>query len=168
MSQQVHQTQAEPPGARSHTADHLHRVAPVSVLLVGLYGMWAAWGYGVGQLNDPGPGLWPFIVSLVISITAGILAVIDHPGQYESWGRGSLKIFGGLVSLGVFILMFEAIGFLLPALAMLLIWLRLLGDETWRWTLPLAVIGAVAMYMIFDVALGVPFPDDLIVDRLRG
>lgn len=168
MSQPVHQTQTESPSARSHTADHLHRLAPLSVLLFGLYGMWTSWGYGVGELNDPGPGLWPFLVSLIISITAGTLAVIDHPGQYESWGRGSLKIFAGLVSLGVFILMFEAAGFLLPALAMLLVWLRLLGGETWRWTLPLAVIGTIAMYLIFDVALGVPFPDDIIGDRLRG
>lgn len=168
MSQQVHQPQADPPEARSRTAEHLHRVAPVTVLLVGLYGMWSAWDYGLGELRDPGPGLWPFIVSLVISITAGILAVIDHPGQYESWGRGSLKIFGGLVSLAVFIVMFEAAGFLLPGLAMLLIWLRLLGGEAWRWTVPLAVVGAIAMYVIFDAILGVPFPDDLVVDRLRG
>jgi putative tricarboxylic transport membrane protein len=168
VSQQVHQTQPDPPDARSRTADHLHRVGPLTVLLLGLYGMWTAWGYGVGELRDPGPGLWPFLVSLVIAVTAGILAVIDHPSQYESWGRGSLRIFGGLVSLGAFIVLFEAFGFFLPGLAMLLIWLRFLGDETWKWTVPLAVVGAVVMYLIFDEALGVPFPDDVIVDRIRG
>jgi putative tricarboxylic transport membrane protein len=168
VSQQVHQTQADPPDARSRTADHLHRLGPLTVLLLGLYGMWTAWGYGVGELRAPGSGLWPFIVSLIITVTAAVLAVTDHPGQYESWGRGSVRIFGGLLSLGAFIVLFEAFGFFLPGLAMLLVWLHFLGGETWRWTVPLAVLGAVAMYLIFDEALGVPFPDDVIIDRIRG
>lgn len=166
MSQQVAQTQDS--SASSRTADHIHRIGPLVVFLLGLYGAVTAWGLGVGELRAPGPGLWPFLVSLIIMVTGAVLFLIDHPGQYESWGRGSIRIFAGLISLGVFIVLFEAFGFFLPGVAMLLIWLRLLGDESWSWTVPLALIGPVIMYLVFVEALAVPFPEDVLISRIRG
>lgn len=165
MSQQVAQDRGS---SSSRTADHIHRIGPLVVFLLGLYGAVTAWGLDVGELSAPGPGLWPFLVSLVIMVTGAILFFLDHPSQYESWGRGSVRIFGGLLSLGVFIVLFEAFGFFLPGVAMLLIWLRLLGDESWSWTLPLALIGPVVMYLIFVEALAVPFPEDVLISRIRG
>jgi putative tricarboxylic transport membrane protein len=158
----------EAPASTSRVAEHIHRLGPLAVLLLGLYAAVTAWDLGPGSLTRPGPGLWPLLVSLVIMATAAVLLVVDHPSQYESWGRGSIRIAGGLVSLGVFIVLFENFGFFLPALAMLLIWLRFMGGETWAWTLPLALIGPVVMYLIFVEALAVPFPDDLLISRIRG
>jgi putative tricarboxylic transport membrane protein len=158
----------EAPASTSRTADHLHRLGPLVVLLLGIYAAVTAYGLGPGSLTRPGPGLWPLLVSLVIIATALFLLIMDHPSQYEAWGRGSVRIAGGLVSLGVFIVLFENFGFFLPAIAMLLIWLRLMGGETWAWTLPLALIGPVVMYLIFVEALAVPFPEDVLISRIRG
>ncbi|MBK5250837.1 MAG: tripartite tricarboxylate transporter TctB family protein [Actinomycetales bacterium] len=146
----------------------LHWLGPLVPLLVGLYTMYEAYNLSLGELRNPGPGLWPFIVSTVVVGTAAALLFIDHRDDYETWTRGTLIIIGGLVSLGIFILLFEAIGFLVPAVLMLLLWLRLFAQESWKWALPLAVGGALVLYLIFDTALGVPFPDGVLVDAVTG
>ena len=142
---------------------HLYRLAPLVLLLFGIAAMLGARGLSLGQLDAPGPGLWPFIVAGLLTLTALILLFIDDPADYEPWTRGTAGIGLGLISLGVFIVLFEQIGFLIPAVLMLLIWLRLFAREPWRWAVPLAVVGAVAFHLVFVEALGVPFPDDIVL-----
>ena len=149
-------------------AYQLHWLGPLVPLLLGLYAMYEAYDLSLGELSNPGPGLWPFIVSAVVVGTAAALLFTDDPDDYETWTRGTLSIVGGLVSLGVFILLFQAIGFLVPAVLMLLLWLRLFAQEPWKWAVPLAFGGAVVLYLIFDTALGVPFPEGVIVDAVTG
>lgn len=145
---------------------HVHRLGPLVPLLLGLYGLVTAYGLSLGELNQPGPGLWPFLVSLLLVGTSAVLVLKDDPAEYEPWTRGTLGIAGGLVSLGIFILLFQAIGFLIPGVLMLLVWLRLFAQEPWKWAVPLALGGAVGLYLVFDRALGVPFPDGVLVEMI--
>jgi putative tricarboxylic transport membrane protein len=135
-----------------------HRLGPLIPLLLGLYALKAAYDLSLGELTNPGPGLWPFIVAFVITLTSAVLLVVDDPTDYESWTRGTAQIAGGLVSLGLFIVLFKALGFLVPAVLMLLLWLKVFGEEPWRWAVPLAVGGAVLLHLVFVEALAVPFP----------
>ncbi len=146
------------PASRSRLASQLHRVGPLVPLLLGLYALLAAYQLSLGEFTNPGPGLWPFLVAILITATGAVLLVIDDPDDYEPWTRGTAYIAGGLVSLGVFIALFKALGFLLPAMLMLLLWLKVFGEEPWRWAVPLAVGGAVGLHLVFVEALGVPFP----------
>lgn len=147
------------PHHRSALHQHLHRLGPLVPLLLGLYAALSARDMGLGELNNPGPGLWPFMVSVLIVACSATLLVIDDADDYEPWTRGTLTIIGGLVSLGIFILLFTAIGFFIPAVLMLVLWLRVFGEESWKWALPLAVVGATLFYLLFVTALGVPFPE---------
>ena len=147
----------------SRLASQLHRLGPLIPLLVGGYALWKAYGLGLGELTNPGPGLWPFGVSLLVVAVCLILLVIDDPDDYESWTLGTARIVGGLFSLGVFIVLFEALGFLIPAVLMLLLWLKLFGDESWRWAVPLAAGGALGLYLLFVTGLGVPFPEGVLL-----
>ena len=146
------------PGSRSRVTAHLHRIGPLVALLLGVYALVASYRLSLGELTAPGPGLWPFMVSILITGVAAILLFIDDPEDYEPWTRGTLLIVGGLVSLGVFIVLFKAFGFLIPAMVMLLLWLKVFGEEPWKWAVPLAVGGAVGLHLVFVEALGVPFP----------
>lgn len=137
----------------------LHRLGPVVPLLLGVYALYASYQLSLGQLNAPGPGLWPFLVALLVTVTAAALLVIDDPDDYEPWTRGTATIVGGLVSLGIFIVLFQAIGFLIPAVLMLLVWLKIFAEEPWRWAVPLALGGALVLHLVFVEAFGVPFPD---------
>ena len=142
---------------------HLYRIAPLVLLVFGAVAMLRARELSLGQLDAPGPGLWPFIVAGLLTLTALVLLFIDDPADYEPWTRGTAGIALGLVSLGVFIVLFQEIGFLVPAVLMLLFWLRLFAREPWKWAVPLAVIGAVVFHLVFVEALGVPFPDDIVL-----
>lgn len=146
---------------------HLYRIAPLLLLLFGVWAMLQARDLSLGELSAPGPGLWPFIVAGLLALTAAVLLVVDDPDDYEPFTRGALGIVAGLVSLGVFILLFQEIGFVVPAFLMLVLWLRLFAREPWRWTLPLAVVGAVGFQLLFVEVLGVPFPDDVLLGAGR-
>jgi putative tricarboxylic transport membrane protein len=161
-------------GARTEeTAGHgrrwlrLHRIAPLLLLAFGVAAVIGSRRLGLGELTAPGPGLWPFIVSVLLTGTAVALVFLDPAEDYERWTRGTMRIIAGLVSLGVFILLFQAFGFVAAAFLMLLLWLRVFGGESWRWSLGLAAAGTAVMYLLFVEALGVPFPDG-VVDAVIG
>ncbi|WP_198961364.1 tripartite tricarboxylate transporter TctB family protein [Pseudonocardia sp. MH-G8] len=159
----------EVPMAQSRTVrGQLHRIGPLLVLAVGVGAIVGAVGLSLGELTAPGPGLWPFVVALLLTGTALVLVVIDDPEDYEPWTGGTARIAGGIAGLAVFVVAFEAIGFLLPAFLMLLLWLRVFGRESWRWALGLALAGSLGLYLLFDQALGVPFPDDVVAGLVGG
>lgn len=146
----------------------IHRVAPLAVLALGIAGVVGSVALSLGELTQPGPGLWPFLVACLLTGSSAILLVVDDRAEYEAWTGGTARIVGGLVGLAVFVAAFEAIGFVLPAFLMLLLWLRIFGRESWRWAVPLAVLGSVGMQLLFAGALGVPFPDGPLTDLLGG
>ncbi|TYP87159.1 tripartite tricarboxylate transporter TctB family protein [Blastococcus xanthinilyticus] len=141
---------------------HLYRLAPAVMLVLGLAAMYGSYELGLGELSAPGSGLWPFLVACLLTLTAVLLLFIDDPADYEPWTRSALGIVGGLAGLAVFIVLFEIIGFVVPAMLMLLFWLRLFAKEPWRLAVPLAVGGALLFYVLFEVALAVPFPDGIL------
>jgi putative tricarboxylic transport membrane protein len=146
----------------------LHRISPLLVLAVGIAALVGAVGLSLGSLTAPGPGLWPFVVALLLAGTALVLVVVDDPEDYEPFTGGSARIAGGLAGLAVFVAAFEVVGFLLPAFLMLLLWLRVFGREPWGWALGLAVAGSVGLYLLFDTVLGVRFPDDVVSGLVGG
>jgi putative tricarboxylic transport membrane protein len=164
----------QPAAAPGHSAQRrglraqAHRLGPLVVLGVGVAALVGAIGLSLGELTRPGPGLWPFIVALLLTGTSLILVIVDDPDDYEHWTSGTARIAGGAAGLAVFVVAFEAIGFVLPAFLMLLLWLRIFGRESWRLSLGLAVAGSVGFYLLFDQALGVPFPDDVVAELFGG
>ena len=147
------------------------RLVPVVLLATGVAAVIGSWRLGLGELTNPGPGLWPLVVSIAVSISAAILIVIPDIEAYEKWTRRTTLLVGGVLSLVVFILLFTAIGFIVPAFLLLLLWLRVFGEESWRLALTLAGGGTAVFYVGFAVLLGVPFPDDIVagtITRLIG
>ncbi|MGY2002880.1 tripartite tricarboxylate transporter TctB family protein [Blastococcus sp. SYSU DS1024] len=140
----------------------LHRIAPLVLVIFGAAAMLGARNLGLGEMSAPGPGLWPFIVATLLTVTGVVVLFIDDPEDYEPWTRGTLKIVLGLAGLAVFVVLFQTIGFFVSAVLMLLFWLRVFAREPWRWAVPLAVLGALAFHLIFVEVLAVPFPDGIV------
>ena len=139
------------------TAGTQARAGALTALAVGLLAGWQARRLGVGSLTDPGPGLWPLIVSVVLVLTGAAVAL--RPGDdAEPIGREAWIVVLGCVSLVAYTLLIEVIGFEIPTIALLVFWLKVLGEEPWRTSLTVAVGATVAVYAVFILALGVALP----------
>ena len=157
----------QPPSAPSSARAQLRRVAPALLLALGVAALVTARGMGLGELTAPGPGLWPGVVAALLTATAVALLFLDPADDYEAWTAGTARIAVGLAGLALFVLLFETIGFIIPAFLLLAGWLRFFGDESWRMSLFLALAGAVVLHLVFVIGLGVPFPAGP-VDQLLG
>ncbi len=134
-------------------------VGAVVGLVVGTAGAVLAYGYGLGSLPQPGPGLWPFVVSIVIAaLSAALLLVGRRLADAEAFSRSSVQPAIGVVTFVVLAVLMPVIGFEIPALALCVVWLRFLGHESWRNTVVISVLTTAAFYLLFLYGLGIPLP----------
>ncbi|MFE4542401.1 tripartite tricarboxylate transporter TctB family protein [Arthrobacter sp. NPDC056727] len=114
---------------------------------------------GLGTLQAPEPGLWPFMASCVM-VVLGLFQLIlgRHNRDAEKFTRMSLAALIGLATLAAMVALMPLIGFEIPALVLCAIWMKFLGGETWRSTILVSVLVVVAFYAIFILALGTSIP----------
>jgi putative tricarboxylic transport membrane protein len=134
-------------------------ISSLVALTIGLTGAVLAYGYGLGTLQRPGAGLWPFAISMLIVVLSLILLVIGRRLQdSEKFTRASLLVLIGLATfVGVAVLL-PIIGFEIPSLLLCVVWLKLLGGESWRSTAIVSVVTVGAFYLLFLYGLRIPLP----------
>ena len=142
---------------------HLYRIGPLVLVAVGIAACLGARPLEVGEMTNPGPGLWPLAVAVVVAATAGILTFVDIPEDYEGWDRHSLVIAAAIAVLAIFIVLFQVLGFVVSSFLMLIVWLKIFARESWRLSLVLAIAGSIALYLVFAEFFGVPFPDGVLM-----
>lgn len=142
-----------------------------AVALLGAVGVIAiimSIGFGLGSGTRPGPGLWPFLAAVLMLGSTAVVAITDTLDDYESWGTESVRTLLALASLVVFAVLFTLLGFTVPAILLMFLWLRMFGQMRWLHAALLAVGGALALFLLFDVVLGVPMPRDLLMTPLTS
>ncbi|MFC4003709.1 tripartite tricarboxylate transporter TctB family protein [Prauserella oleivorans] len=122
-----------------------------------------SWNLGLWASRRPGPGLWPFLISVTMFGCAAGAWLRERRSEAEappetSWRR-ELVAFGSVVA---YIMGFAYLGLVIPTLLLLVLWLKALANEPWRLVLPLSVAGTAVIYVVFDVLLGVPFPNGVL------
>ncbi|GAA0601226.1 tripartite tricarboxylate transporter TctB family protein [Kribbella sandramycini] len=126
---------------------------------VGVAGLVGSWGLGVGRLTAPGPGLWPFAVSLLITGLAVVLGVSGRgAADTERFTRASRRVAGVVVGLVGFAVLLPLVGFEIPSVVLLLAWMRVLGKEAWGLSVVVSVGTVAAFYGVFVVLLEIPLP----------
>ena len=134
-------------------------VAALVVLVIGIGGAVLAYGYGLGSLRRPGPGLWPFTVSVLIMVLAVVLLVVGRTlDDAEKFTRSSLLVLVGAATFVGLGLLLPTVGFEIPAILLGIVWLRFLGGETWRSTIVISVATTAAFYVLFLYGLKIPLP----------
>lgn len=141
-------------------------VAAGVALVIGVAALVNSFLLGLGTLTEPGAGLWPASASAVLVVAALVLLVRLRrmPNDAERFGRGTLTIGLGAVSLAVFVVLFGGIGvwpgvgFELATMALLVFWLKVLGGESWRATVAVTVGCTVALHLILIELLEAPIP----------
>jgi putative tricarboxylic transport membrane protein len=113
---------------------------------------------GFGSLTEPGAGLWPTVLSVALIAVSAVVLLLRQREDCEAFTRTLPMIIMGIISLLVFALLFERIGFEIPTLAILVLWLKVIGRESWRTTAIIAVATTIALYLLFILALRVNIP----------
>jgi hypothetical protein len=128
-------------------------------LAVGVCGAVLAYGYGLGSLREPGPGLWPFLVSVLIAGLSAVLLLVGRSlTDSEAFTRSSVLPLIGAVTFVAFGLMMPLTGFEIPAVLLCVVWLKFLGGESWRNTVVISVVTVAVFYLLFLYALRIPLP----------
>ena len=128
-------------------------------IAIGVGGGVMSYGYGLGSLHKPGPGLWPFIVSVLIATLSVVLLVVGRGLNDSEACTGSSALPAiGVVTFIAFGLLMPVTGYEIPALVLCAIWLRFLGGESWRNTIVISVATTAAFYFLFLYGMQIPVP----------
>lgn len=113
-----------------------------------------------------GPAWFPGIIAAGLAICGALLVYSGLHERGAVWftrpewiasrraRMGVAALIGGLI---VYILVVDALGFYLTGVAILALWLRVLG-ASWRVTAIVAVIGTVLIHFAFYKGLRIPLP----------
>ena len=133
--------------------------AAVVTGLIGVAGLIGSLKLGLGQLTQPGPGLWPFVDSVVIPVLSVVLALTGRQGtDTEKFSRASVLTAIAVLTLVLLAFALPRIGFEIPSLLLMFVWLRCLGRESWRSSVVISLATVAAFYALFVVLLQIPLP----------
>jgi len=134
-------------------------VGALVAVAIGIAGVVLSLDYGLGSLRSPGPGLWPFVISVVITgMALAVLVVGRRLDDSEAFTRASVLPVAGVVTFIGLALLMPVIGFEIPSLLLCAVWLRFLGGETWRSTVVVSIGTVAAFYFLFLYGLRIPLP----------
>jgi putative tricarboxylic transport membrane protein len=86
------------------------------------------------------------------------LASVRRAHDTETFTRSSALTALGVLTLVALAALLPVIGFEVPSLIVMVIWLRFLGGESWRMTAVVSVVTVAAFYALFVLALSIPLP----------
>ena len=131
----------------------------LAVTALGAAALVGSLSLGVGSAREPGPGTWPFLVSvLLIGLGVALALMSGRVNDAETFSRSSLLVLAGLATMVVFVGVIEVIGFEIPAALLTLVWLRFLGRESWRLSVVISLATVTGFYLVFVAVLQVPVP----------
>jgi putative tricarboxylic transport membrane protein len=127
--------------------------------VIGIGGLIGSLALGLGHLTHPGPGLWPFVISVVVTVLAAVLALVGRHGiDTEKFSRSSVLTAVAVLSLIAFAALLPTIGFEIPSLLLTFVWLRFLGKESWVASIAITIATVAVFYVLFVLLLQIPLP----------
>ncbi len=117
----------------------------------------------------PGAGFLPFWLAVLIGVLA-ILMVVNaggHRGEHEEGSslptrQGAIRSAIAFAALVVYVLLLQVLGFVIPTLIMITFLMKVLGRDTWKNSIVIAVAGTVGLYVVFGILLEVSLPASLL------
>jgi putative tricarboxylic transport membrane protein len=132
-------------------------------LLLGAVYLWIAFGYPLGTMERPGPGLYPIFLGILFVIAAigSLVTDLVKPAKGElgfpqgkDLGRFLMMLGGG----ATYVLLLPYAGHLVSAIILVFVALQAMGRTSWLMKICFTVGIALGSYYLFDVFLRVPLP----------
>jgi hypothetical protein len=150
-----HDAEHRPPPSGPRT----NVVVAVVVVALGAAGLVGSLSLGAGSAGKPGSGTWPMLISLAMVVLGlALLPVARTTADAERFTRPSRLVLVGIATMVVFVVLIPIIGFEIPSALLAFVWLRFLGQESWRSSIITSLAVVIAFYLIFVAALSVPIP----------
>lgn len=134
------------------------RIAGAVLAILALGAWWHSQTFVTGFMQPVGPGVFPRLVSVPLGVLS--LYLIARPGINQRW-PGKVALYrqaGLLLLLGCYAVVLEPTGFIPSTLIATVLLMRLFGAQ-WRQALPYGVLLGLALFVLFEFALGIPLPD---------
>ena len=134
-------------------------IAAVIPLLFGVTAVIGSLQLGVGEFTDPGPGMWPLIISaIVVACSLALLIGGKRFWDAEAFSMTSLRVLYATLSLIAFAVVLPYIGFEIATVVLLFFWMKVLGRERWLISIILPVVVTAAFWLLFVLLLRIPLP----------
>jgi putative tricarboxylic transport membrane protein len=137
-------------------------------LLFSLFTCVEAYRLGLGSINNPGPGFFPFgagFVMLILSLAALFQSIrkrnqLEKTTRQEPFRWWNIVIILAAVTAYAFSL--EKIGFLINTFLFMCLLLKVVEPQTWKTAIIGALITAVAANLIFNVIFRAQIPPGIL------
>ncbi len=139
------------------------RVSSLVFLCTSIFFFVAALRMPFGRLNEPGPGLLPVLLGILMVVTSGALVLqgffrlersVSHSLERASVNRMIVFVLG----LALYCLLLPVLGFFTVTLLFEIGCMKLFGVTKWRTILSVAIAATLGAYYLFDTLLQIPFP----------
>jgi putative tricarboxylic transport membrane protein len=138
------------------------RITAAILVFIGVVAAALAYELGFGDLHHPGPGFFPFWLSVILALVSFIYFISQLGADSyrkrlwdkHSWVRPSLAA----MVMFFYSLAMGWIGFFPATFLLFLAWLILIERETLLTVSLVSVLGTASIYFIFTVFLKVPLP----------
>ncbi|GAA4511131.1 tripartite tricarboxylate transporter TctB family protein [Brevibacterium yomogidense] len=145
--------QAEPAGTVANL------VSGVAVALLGVGSLAVALELGFGNLTQPRAGTWPAILSALLIVFGSTLAVRAKTyTDAEKISRHAAAVGVGAISIVAAVQLMPLIGFEIPAVLLMIFWMKVLGREKLLKSIIIAVVTVIALYLVFVTGLRISIP----------
>ncbi len=139
-------------------------------LLIGMGFVAGGVKMGLGPVSAPGAGFFPAALGGILSALSLALLITTALGKFRAeekqrfWKEKNswVKIALVLLSLILFMLLLEFLGYIITTIIFVFFLLKFVGKKGWRISIVMAVLVSLGSYALFKMALGVSLPRGLI------
>jgi putative tricarboxylic transport membrane protein len=153
--------------------DKADRVSGFFWLTFSAFVSYQSYKLGLGTLHQPGPGFlffWTGIVTAILSFIVIVMSLRKRPPEdapEPTFGKGNVtKIVLVLISLFLYALFMERLGFLIVTLLFFITLLGAIEKKRWLFAVLVSLIVTGVSYLVFEKALQSQLPKGLL-DFLR-
>ena len=135
-------------------------------LALGIFVIWSGVKLKLGTINDPGSGYVLFYAGILICLFAAtiiVTAVTEGGPTFASrwentrWSKPLLII----ACLTVFAFALDTFGFLLSAIPLMVLLLRVIDPVRWPLATPLSILAPLGMWWVLKHLLGIQLPSGM-------
>lgn len=128
-------------------------------LAIGICAIFGSVQLNIGELNNPGAGMWPMILAVVLTVSSIILLLTDVKKDCrEKFVPQSKNVLYAIIAIVLFILLFERVGVEFCSFVLLIYFIHFIGNESWKITISCAVGVTVMASIVFVLMLKIPLP----------